>query len=249
MRAEIEKYHLRVLTVNGWIKMWPAYLWCLETLPLPTPDASEKPRHTWIVNGIHKAPVWFILLLSARANGGPALTHMADGLGCGSPSASWVGSYIHMPSRNPRPKAVYIKTMVAHGEHAHYAHGFHHQGNPAPFWLPMSSIQSGAPRPKHAHDKGGVPWQTFNKWTVRYVKSSLSWFLVLTDPGGLISLSSTKQEELVDKTFSLQRCVNPELGIKKLKSVIYIYLYIDIKIDDHTKTKKVKQISMSILYI
>lgn len=52
---------------------------------------------------------------------------------------------------------------------------------------------------------------------------------------------------MVDKTFSLQRCVNPELGIKKLKSVIYIYR--DIKIDDHTKTKKVKEISMSILYI
>lgn len=95
--------------------------------------------------------------------------------------------------------------------------------------------------------KKGVPWQTFNKWTVRYVKSSLSWFLVLTDHWGIPSLSSTKQEELVDKTFSLQRCVNPELGIKKLKSVIYIY--IDIKIDDHTKTKKVKEISMSILYI
>lgn len=93
----------------------------------------------------------------------------------------------------------------------------------------------------------GVPWQTFNKWTVRYVKISLSWFLVLTDHRGVPSLSSTKQEELVDKTFSLQRCVNPELGIKKLKSVIYIY--IDIKIDDHTKTKKVKEISMSILYI
>lgn len=28
-----------------------------------------------------------------------------------------------------------------------------------------------------------------------------------------------------------------------------IYRYIDIKIDDHTKTKKVKEISMSILYI
>lgn len=52
---------------------------------------------------------------------------------------------------------------------------------------------------------------------------------------------------MVDKTFSLQRCVNPELGIKKLKSVIYIYR--DIKIDDPTKTKKVKEISMSILYI
>lgn len=25
MRAEIEKYHLRVITVNGLIKMWPAY--------------------------------------------------------------------------------------------------------------------------------------------------------------------------------------------------------------------------------
>lgn len=61
-------------------------------------------------------------------------------------------------------------------------------------------------------------------------------------------MSSTKQEELVDKTFSLQRCVNPELGIKKLKSVIF-YIYRDIKIDDHTKTKKVKEISMSILYI
>lgn len=115
--------------------------------------------------------------------------------------------------------------------------------------LPMSLVQSGAPRPKHAHDKGCVPWQTFNKWTVRYIKSSLSWFLVLTDPRGISSLSSTKQEELVDKTCLLQRCVNPELGIKKLKSVIYIYLYIDIKIDDHTKTKKVKEISTSILYI
>lgn len=95
--------------------------------------------------------------------------------------------------------------------------------------------------------KNGVPWQTFIKWTVRYVKRSLSWFLVLTDHWRIPSLSSTKQEELVDKTFLLQRCVNPELGIKKLKSVIYIY--IDIKIDDHTKTKKVKEISMSILYI
>lgn len=28
-----------------------------------------------------------------------------------------------------------------------------------------------------------------------------------------------------------------------------IYIYRDIKIDDHTKTKKVKEISMSILYI
>lgn len=95
--------------------------------------------------------------------------------------------------------------------------------------------------------KKGVPWQTFNKRTVRYVKSSLPWFSVLTDCWGIPSLSSTEQEELVDKTFSLQRCVNPELGIKKLKSVIYIYR--DIKIDDHTKTKKVKEISMSILYI
>lgn len=116
-----------------------------------------------------------------------------------------------------------------------------------PMALSMSSIQSGASRTEHAHAKKGVPWQTFIKWTVRYVKRSLSWFLVLTDHWRIPSLSSTKQEELVDKTFLLQRCVNPELGIKKLKSVIYIY--IDIKIDDHTKTKKVKEISMSILYI
>lgn len=152
-----------------------------------------------------------------------------------------------MPSRNPRLKALSWKqwfcmnnTFLAHtvsmtGTVLH-THGSAHELGTV--W----SIQGKA----HSCEKG-VPWQTFNKWTVRYVKSSLSWFLVLTDNWGIPSLSSTKQEELVDKTFSLQRCVNPELGIKKLKSVIYIY--IDIKIDDHTKTKKVKEISMSILYI
>lgn len=39
---------------------------------------------------------------------------------------------------------------------------------------PVSPVPSGAPRTKHAHAKKGVPWQTFKKRTIRYVKSSLS---------------------------------------------------------------------------
>lgn len=149
-----------------------------------------------------------------------------------------------MPSRNPRLKASVEATVL----HVHHILWFPLPGQSCmPMAPPASSVPSGVPRTKHAHAKKGVPWQTFKKRTVRYVKISLSWFLVLTDRWGIPSLSSTKQEEVVDKTFSLQRCVNPELGIKKLKSVIYIYR--DIKIDDHTKTKKVKEISMSILYI
>lgn len=152
-----------------------------------------------------------------------------------------------MPSRNPRLKAVYMKAMVFVWKHILYAYSFHDQWSPAHPWLsPWARYSLEHPGQSTLMQKG-CALETFNKWTVRYVKSSLSWFLVLTDHWGIPSLSSTKQEELVDKTFSLQRCVNPELGIKKLKSVIYIY--IDIKIDDHTKTKKVKEISMSILYI
>lgn len=60
MSAEIEKYHLRVITVNGLIKNVTGILWCLETLPSPSLDATSKPEDAQTVNCI-QAPVWFLL--------------------------------------------------------------------------------------------------------------------------------------------------------------------------------------------
>lgn len=137
MRTEIEKYHLRVITVDGLIKMWLAYYGILiHYFSQPQMHhKKKKKRNTWIANCIHKAPVWFISLLSVKGSWGLALTHVADQLGCGSTLASWVGSCIQAPSRNPRLEALYIKTMVVHGEPHLYAYSFHHQGNSAPSWL------------------------------------------------------------------------------------------------------------------
>lgn len=88
MRTEIKKYHLRVNTVSEFSYNVTGILRCLDTLLFPTLDASQKSKEHMGTNCIHKALVWFILLLSAGGALGLALAYLVDMLGCGCKLAS-----------------------------------------------------------------------------------------------------------------------------------------------------------------
>lgn len=84
MRKGIEKYHLHVITANGLINSeWLVYYGVLKHY-FPNPRCIIKTKKYMDSQCIHKAPFWFILLLSVRGAQGLALAHL------GGPVRLWL---------------------------------------------------------------------------------------------------------------------------------------------------------------
>lgn len=70
------------MTANGFVNMWLAYYGVLKrTFPSPQKHHRNQKIKDMVANCIHKAPVWFILLLSVKGASCLALAHFVEELG------------------------------------------------------------------------------------------------------------------------------------------------------------------------